>query len=486
MPFQKALENWNKIRPNTFAGYSQVPNINLINSAEKKKPHNIQIDNNRKEPKVKANTKYSEKHNFRRYKTKIEPSLHSRILINEEDDIIGKIREAFGLEGKKPNTNYAEVETAPAGSMITNVEEEPVSHTVFGSGTRARKLHNYSVDEIENMDMKSIEKLMKSANKNVKDIFAQLYDEKTREINRSLDDEEALVLVKRAFQRNIQQRHSIDDISKQDQEELTGQSSPTSPSRPYGSAIVKFPEPARSSGSDFKENFFMSARGIIPEDKLTELHGLKPVDKMKLYQFSPQEAKNFTIDEIINSSVGELKGFLKQKAARILSPHIVKTRAQTELQRQKEAAMFLSKRIRSTNQSVKDETFLNDHATSLHLFRSLKNNNNKNPQMSLKDVQSGLLEKQKRRTISELVQREYEKELLKPRASKASSELSDALNVLMERRRGRPPGAVGIAKRQKEIYKVINQGKKSDAPTPSYQSLRNTMATSGWGYKSYI
>ena len=104
--FEKALDDW--IRPNTFAGYSPSQNVNLVNLKEKKKPHNIQINNNRKEPTVKANIKYSDKHNFRRYKTKTEPKLHSKILINEEDDIISKIREAFGE--KKPNTNYTEVQ----------------------------------------------------------------------------------------------------------------------------------------------------------------------------------------------------------------------------------------------------------------------------------------------------------------------------------------------------------------------------------------
>lgn len=185
MPFELALENWNKIRPSTFAGYSQAPNINLINSAEKKKPHNIQIDNNRREPTVKANIKYSEKHNFRRYKTKIEPSLHSKILINEEEDIIGKIREAFGLGGQKPNTNYSEVETAPAGSMITNVEEEPVISTAFGSGIRpkqqkAKKLQDYSADDISNLDNENTKKLLVKFGSGERDNFEKLYVEQKR------------------------------------------------------------------------------------------------------------------------------------------------------------------------------------------------------------------------------------------------------------------------------------------------------------------
>ena len=250
MPFQQALENWGKIRPNTFAGYSQAPNINLINSAEKKKPHNIQINNNRKEPKVKANLKYSAAHNFRRYKSKIEPSLHSKIMINEEDDIIGKIREAFGLGGKKTNTNYADVETAPADSMIMNVEEPPADSTAFGSGTRP-----------EQQELKV---------------------------------------------------SSIYDIDPQDQEEITGMAvSPTSPARPRSSAIVAFPEQARPSMSE--DDFFERAKIILTETQWRALYDLKPMDKAKLSQFNARDARYFTVDDVKNNSAAELRGVLNMK-----------------------------------------------------------------------------------------------------------------------------------------------------------------------------
>ena len=364
--FEKALDDW--IRPNTFAGFSPSQNVNLVNLKEKKKPHNIQINNNRKEPKVKANIKYSEKQNYRRYKTKTEPKLHSKILIDEGDDIINKIREAFGE--KKPNTNYAQVETAPAGSMITNVEEEPVSSTAFGTGTRpksqrARKLQDYTVDEIWDLDTENTANLFRNANLGQSQAFRQLYEEQTRLKNRSLNDDEMTALAKIILQRNIEQEHSIDDIDPKDQEDLTGMApGDISPSRPHGSAIVKFPEPARPSMTDF----FMSARGIIPEDQLRALHGLKPKDKIKIFEFTPQEAKNFTIDEIQGHTVGELRGMLKVKHAHAIKgfikrketvpfkdlveqrnlklnaivdefhPFLARTRAQTEFQRQKEAA----------------------------------------------------------------------------------------------------------------------------------------------------
>jgi hypothetical protein len=84
----------------------------VINSAEKKKPQNVQIKNfNPKEPKIKQNVKYSAKQSYRRYKTIKEPYLHSKIMVDDGDDIINKIQEAFGIKPKaKPN--YSDVKTA--------------------------------------------------------------------------------------------------------------------------------------------------------------------------------------------------------------------------------------------------------------------------------------------------------------------------------------------------------------------------------------
>ena len=89
-----------------------VGNVSIVNLEQKKKPHNVNIRNhNPHEPKINANTKYSVKQSFRRYKTRRGPLLKNNITINEEDDIVSKIKEAFGIEEKK-NTNYTDVETA--------------------------------------------------------------------------------------------------------------------------------------------------------------------------------------------------------------------------------------------------------------------------------------------------------------------------------------------------------------------------------------
>jgi hypothetical protein len=57
--------------------------------------------------------KYTEKQNYRRYKTKTEPKLYSRIMIDEEDDIINTIKKAFGIE-KENKRNISNVETSGA------------------------------------------------------------------------------------------------------------------------------------------------------------------------------------------------------------------------------------------------------------------------------------------------------------------------------------------------------------------------------------
>ena len=89
----------------------QIP-VGLFNLKEKKKPHNIIIDNKRREPKARTNMKYTDKQRFRSYKTKTEPRLLNKIEINEDDDIVNKIKEALGFNVPRKNTNYSSVATA--------------------------------------------------------------------------------------------------------------------------------------------------------------------------------------------------------------------------------------------------------------------------------------------------------------------------------------------------------------------------------------
>ena len=108
----------------------QTGNIGIVNLEQKKKPHNINIRNyNPNEPKTKANIKYSAKQSYRRYKTKTEPNLLSKIQINEDDDIVNKIKEAFGLQTDVKNSNYTKIDPAPAPFYkgIDDLPAEPVA-----------------------------------------------------------------------------------------------------------------------------------------------------------------------------------------------------------------------------------------------------------------------------------------------------------------------------------------------------------------------
>ena len=86
--------------------------IGIFNKETKKKPYDVKLTNNN-QPKVNVNMKYSDKQRFRRYKTKTEPQLFSKIMIDEEDDIVKTIKKAIGIENKK-NTNMTNVETSGA------------------------------------------------------------------------------------------------------------------------------------------------------------------------------------------------------------------------------------------------------------------------------------------------------------------------------------------------------------------------------------
>ena len=73
---------------------------------------------------LQVNMKYSDKQRFRRYKTKTEPKLFSKITIDEEDDIVKTIKKAFGIEDKK-KLNYSEVETSGTPYYETPIQQAP-------------------------------------------------------------------------------------------------------------------------------------------------------------------------------------------------------------------------------------------------------------------------------------------------------------------------------------------------------------------------
>ena len=122
--------------------------LNVLNAEQKKKPHNINIKNyNRNEPKVYKNIKYSNKQSYRRFKTKIEPKLHDKIMVDEEDDLISKLKKAFGIEEPAQKTNYSDVITAPSQAYggIDEPKEVP-AHFYTSDGNRRK---NYGDDDYD-------------------------------------------------------------------------------------------------------------------------------------------------------------------------------------------------------------------------------------------------------------------------------------------------------------------------------------------------
>ena len=418
--FDKALEDW--IRPNTFAGYSHSPNINIVNSAGKKKPHNIQIDNNRKEPKVNANVKYSQKQNFRRYKTKIEPGLHSKIQINEEDDIVSKIKEAFGL--KKPNTNYAEVETAPAGSMITNVEEAPY----LGRRINRDKLNLDEIDGLANQDIKHYIKSQPYLDHDDAQYLQKSFGDKYAELGRDLHEDERLDLFRNYLKHYVtkkeQQKQSLDDITPEDQEELTSlaprvayfdpdieeeeeeeeedigdlATSPISPARPHKAPIVKFPEAARPS-------------------------------------LSHEELEK----------VGKLSPFVV--AAR--------TRAQTAFQKQRTAASIIARTYRNYEFGQAHKALTDEYKHSQNELKATIQNNKDKPQKSYRDIlnerevyeQKDRLAKERNAMLAEYNRKDAERRL-------SSAAASTNTTIEGEKRRGRPVGSFGPKKLERIAKKT--------------------------------
>jgi hypothetical protein len=98
----------------------------VVNQDKKKKPYDVKFGKN--EPKVKPNMKYSAKQSYRHYKTKIEPKVNSKIMVDEEDDIVKQIKKSFGINPE--NTNYSSVESAPIApnsfDFASPVENPPI------------------------------------------------------------------------------------------------------------------------------------------------------------------------------------------------------------------------------------------------------------------------------------------------------------------------------------------------------------------------
>ena len=210
-----------------------------LNLEQKKKPHNIQIKNNAKQPVVHPSAKHSAKQSYRRYKSKIEPKLHSKIMINEDDDIINKIKEAFGLQAEKPNKNILEVQTGSMGSLIDNISQQPIltpaSTTSFGGIFDIGKLTPAKIDSMSGDNiLKTLHAYEKAITMEDREIVRETVMDKVKEAEaagKELDEDEQIKLMKEALKKMVARKQTeartnklqeIADISPADQDELTG------------------------------------------------------------------------------------------------------------------------------------------------------------------------------------------------------------------------------------------------------------------------
>ena len=153
------------IIPNEEPKTNPAYNVGIINQEQKKKPHNVTIRNhNPHEPKIKANTKYSAKQSYRRYKTKREPNLLNRIQVNEDDDVVSKIKEAFGIAHEKPNTNYSEVETAPSAYNKGVDNPAVIQSKMYDGDVYARQEERQEIQQEQRREQGRIELLADDLN----------------------------------------------------------------------------------------------------------------------------------------------------------------------------------------------------------------------------------------------------------------------------------------------------------------------------------
>ncbi len=135
----------------------------------KKKPYDVKIKNyNPNEPKIKANMKYSDTQNFRRYKTKTEPKLFSKIMVDDEEELISKIRKEFGIKDTTKK-NYSEVETSgipyyeapnPKEPEIVNQQQPRMRERPVRQQPQIRQQSMVNFDELTDMTRKDIEDIL--------------------------------------------------------------------------------------------------------------------------------------------------------------------------------------------------------------------------------------------------------------------------------------------------------------------------------------
>ena len=138
----------------------------ILNTKEKKQtPYDIKIKNRIREPKIVEDMRFTPKQKYRMYKTKIEPNLFSKIMIDEEDDIVAKLKQEFDNKKLYPTSE---------------VKSTPLQSTPLKS-TRAMQTDGEGITDIKRSDAETITGLAPS------NLIFRLSPEKAEQIRKRRD-----------------------------------------------------------------------------------------------------------------------------------------------------------------------------------------------------------------------------------------------------------------------------------------------------------
>jgi hypothetical protein len=195
--------------------------IGLFNTEKKKKPHNITFKNfNPNEPKINVNMKYSDKQKYRRYKTKTEPKLLSKIMVDDEEDLIAKIRKEFGIKDTKKK-NYSDVETS--GMQYYDEPNPRIGEQAdIIEMMKFYDLTDISTDDFEEFTGEIRQYDLANKKEDVADEDVLPFDDKKEEEEEDEDEEEE-------EEDEEEEEEEDDDMSRSEIEEITGESLDTQP-----------------------------------------------------------------------------------------------------------------------------------------------------------------------------------------------------------------------------------------------------------------
>jgi hypothetical protein len=198
-------------KPNNDTKIKPLNYIGLFNTEKKKKPYDVKFKNfNPNEPKINVNMRYSDKQKYRRYKTKTEPKLFSKIMVDDEEDLIAKIRKEFGIKDTKKK-NYSSPETS-------GTPYYPEINPIAVKQERVKLMR--TENDIMKMTYKEIEDI-------VGGIINQIGDEEDYEEEEGEGEEEG-----EEGEEEDEEEEEIEDMSRGEMEDLLGAVLDTEPRTP--------------------------------------------------------------------------------------------------------------------------------------------------------------------------------------------------------------------------------------------------------------